>query len=173
MHGQGEKRIRIHYDGHTAVLSTTKGKNSWLLTGWKNKGRIKQREAGTHVHGEGNDSTAPTASAPTLTRRERGGAPASSSSVSLTRMNVNVSHACAGMIPPRLSVHPHCRCRLAPVYRNELKGKKPVDRLEDPPTEIDLSNIAFDDIHINQWRKHGVDYETAKKLMAECIKMIR
>lgn len=53
------------------------------------------------------------------------------------------------------------------MYRNELKDKKPVDRLEDPPTEIDLFNIAFVDIHINQWRKHGVDYETAKKLIAD------
>lgn len=53
------------------------------------------------------------------------------------------------------------------MYRNEFKGKKPIDWLEDPPTGIDLSNIAFDDIHINQWRKHGVDYETAKKLMAD------
>ena len=31
---------------------------------------------------------------------------------------------------PRLPVHPHCLCHLAPVYRSELKGKKPVDRLE-------------------------------------------
>ena len=141
---------------------------------------------------------------------------------------------------PRLPVHPHCLCHLAPVYRGELKGKKAVDRLEEggrawleeqslyhrqqilgiqgakafanrdswtkwarnysqqmlkksdkndiiktkletvldsagikyqkvnyPPKEIDLSNIAFDDIHINQWRKHGVDYETAKKLIAD------
>ena len=54
LHGQGEKRIRIHYDGHTAVLSATKGtkgENSWLLTGWEDKGPIKQREAGAHVRG--------------------------------------------------------------------------------------------------------------------------
>lgn len=59
LHGQGEKRIRIHYDGHTAILSATKGakgKNSWLLTGWEDKGPIKQREAGAHVRGEGNEN---------------------------------------------------------------------------------------------------------------------
>lgn len=59
LHGQGEKRIRIHYDGHTAVLSATKGakgKNSWLLTGWEDKGPIKQREAGSQVRGEGNEN---------------------------------------------------------------------------------------------------------------------
>lgn len=59
LHGQGEKRIRIHYDGHTAVLSATKGTkggNSWLLTGWEDKGPIKQREAGAHVRGEGNEN---------------------------------------------------------------------------------------------------------------------
>ena len=89
LHGQGEKRIRIHYDGYTAVLSSAKGKNSWLLTGWEDYDRIKQKEAGAHARGEGNDSTAPTASAPTLTRRGRGGAPASTSSVSQSRTNVN------------------------------------------------------------------------------------
>lgn len=59
LHGQGEKIIRIQYDGHTAVLSATKGakgKNSWLLTGWEDKGPIKQREAGSHVRGEGNEN---------------------------------------------------------------------------------------------------------------------
>lgn len=89
LHGQGEKRIRIHYDGYTAVLSSAKGKNSWLLTGWEDYDRIKQKEAGAHARGEGNDSTAPTASAPTLTRRGRGGDPASTSSVSQPRTNVN------------------------------------------------------------------------------------
>lgn len=53
-----------------------------LLTGWEDYDRINQKEAGAHARGEGNDSTAPTASAPTLTRRGRGGAPASISSVS-------------------------------------------------------------------------------------------
>lgn len=89
LHGQGEKRIRIHYDGYTAVLSSARGKDSWLLTGWEDYDRIKQKEAGTHVRDEGNDSTAPTASAPTLTRRGRGGAPASTSTVSQSRTNVN------------------------------------------------------------------------------------
>lgn len=46
------------------------------LTSWEDYDHIKQKEAGTHARGEGNDSTAPTASAPTLTRRGRGGAPA-------------------------------------------------------------------------------------------------
>lgn len=32
---------------------------------------------------------------------------------------------------PRLPVHPHCLCHLAPVYRSELKGKKAVDQLEE------------------------------------------
>lgn len=32
---------------------------------------------------------------------------------------------------PRLSVHPHCLCHLAPVYRSELKGKKAVDQLKE------------------------------------------
>lgn len=32
---------------------------------------------------------------------------------------------------PRLPVHPHCLCHLAPVYQSELKGKKAVDQLEE------------------------------------------
>lgn len=59
LHGQGEKRIRIQYDGHAAVLSATKGakgENSWLLTGREDKGPIKQREAGSHVRGESNEN---------------------------------------------------------------------------------------------------------------------
>lgn len=60
-----------------------------LLTGWEDYDRINQKEAGAHARGEGNDSTAPTTSAPTLTRRGRGGAPASISSVSQPRTNVN------------------------------------------------------------------------------------
>ena len=32
---------------------------------------------------------------------------------------------------PRLPVHPHCLCHLAPVYRSELKGKTATDRLEE------------------------------------------
>lgn len=88
--GQGEHRILIHYKGHTALLSSaTKEKNAWLLTGWEDYDHIKQKEAGAHARGEGNDSTAPTASAPTLSRRGRGGAPASTSSVSQSRTNVN------------------------------------------------------------------------------------
>ena len=60
-----------------------------LLTGWEDYDRINQKEAGAPARGEGNDSTAPTASAPTLTRRGRGWAPASISSVSHPRTNVN------------------------------------------------------------------------------------
>lgn len=37
LHGSGEYRIRIHFDGYTAILSSaTKEHNSWLLTGWVN-----------------------------------------------------------------------------------------------------------------------------------------
>lgn len=36
----GEKRIRIHYDGHTAILSSV-NKNSWRLTGWEDGARVE------------------------------------------------------------------------------------------------------------------------------------
>ena len=31
---------------------------------------------------------------------------------------------------PRLPVHPHCLCHLAPVYASELKGRVPIDNFE-------------------------------------------
>lgn len=125
LHGQGEKRIRIHYDGYTAVLSSARGKDSWLLTGWEDYDRIKQKEAGTHVRGEGNDSTAPTASAPTLTRRGRGGAPASTSSVSKSRANVNENPLVQGESNAPVKLKPGER--LAPVPDRE--GRLPTATL--------------------------------------------
>lgn len=125
LHGQGEKRIRIHYDGYTAVLSSAKGKNSWLLTGWEDYDRIKQKEAGAHARGEGNDSTAPTASAPTLTRRGRGGAPASTSSVSQSRTNVNENPLVQGESNSPFKLKPGER--LAPVPDRE--GRLPTATL--------------------------------------------
>lgn len=38
---RGEKRIRIHYDGHTAILSLV-NKNSWRLTGWEDGARMEK-----------------------------------------------------------------------------------------------------------------------------------
>ena len=125
LHGQGEKRIRIHYDGYTAVLSSAKGKNSWLLTGWEDYDRIKPKEAGTHVRGEGNDSTAPTASAPTLTRRGRGGYPASTSSVSQSRTNVNENPLVQGESNSPFKLKPGER--LAPV--SDREGRLPTATL--------------------------------------------
>lgn len=37
----GEKRIHIHYDGHTAILSSV-NKNSWRLTGWEDGARMEK-----------------------------------------------------------------------------------------------------------------------------------
>lgn len=49
--------------------------------------------------------------------------------------NANLYGLGKGIYPknatPRLPVHPHCLCHLAPVYRSELKGKKPVNQLEE------------------------------------------
>ena len=38
---RSEKRIRIHYDGHTAILSSV-NKNSWRLTGWEDGARMEK-----------------------------------------------------------------------------------------------------------------------------------
>lgn len=44
----GEKRIHIHYDGHTAILSSV-NKNSWRLTGWEDEARMEKGSAPTRA----------------------------------------------------------------------------------------------------------------------------
>ena len=63
--GNGEYRLKIHYDGYTAILSSkTEKANSWLLTGWEDK-----KEAPVNARSEGYDSSTATTATPTLTRR--------------------------------------------------------------------------------------------------------
>lgn len=65
--GNGEYRLKIHYDGYTAILSSkTEKANSWLLTGWEDK-----KEAPVNARSEGYDSSTATTATPTLTRRSR------------------------------------------------------------------------------------------------------
>lgn len=65
--GNSNFRLKIHYNGYTAVLSSGSGnKNTWLLTGWE-----EEKEAPVNASSEGYDSTAATAATPTLTRRNR------------------------------------------------------------------------------------------------------
>lgn len=64
--GYGEARVRIHYDGFTAVLTANNGyRNAWLLTGWEFENNNKRE---TIVTSEGYDSTSATAVGTTLTR---------------------------------------------------------------------------------------------------------
>lgn len=44
----GEKRIHIHYDGHTAILSSV-NRNSWRLTGWEDGARMEKGSAPTRA----------------------------------------------------------------------------------------------------------------------------
>ncbi len=71
----GKERIRLYYDGYTAVHSKTQGGNSWLLTGWENN------ESSAYAAGEGHNSSGATADAPTFTRRTGGNAADSERSV--------------------------------------------------------------------------------------------
>lgn len=66
--GDGEARLKIHYDGYTAVLSLSRDKNTWLLTGWEDKD-AGSKKATVNASGEGYDSTTATTATPTLTRR--------------------------------------------------------------------------------------------------------
>ena len=66
--GDGEARLKIHYDAYTAVLSLSKDKNTWLLTGWEDND-AGSKKATVNANGEGYDSTIATTATPTLTRR--------------------------------------------------------------------------------------------------------
>lgn len=91
--GKGEtrsSRIRITYDGHTALLSAAeKNKNAWLLTGWEENDHIEQRKAESRVRGEGNGPSASTSSTPMRSRRGSGGDSASNSNIPRTSAKVN------------------------------------------------------------------------------------
>ena len=70
-HEKGQTRLKIHYQGFTAVLSLATGqKNTWLLTGWEDG--TSKKEAPVYAGGEGYDSTAATTDGPTLTRSAGG-----------------------------------------------------------------------------------------------------
>ena len=67
--GSAQPRLALEYDGHTALLSMGNGdNNAWLLTGWEIFDDMQKRASS--ANGEGNGSTAATATAPMRTRRD-------------------------------------------------------------------------------------------------------
>ena len=58
-----DARIKLYYDGYTAVLVKSNDAKKWLLTGWENK------ETATNATGEVRDSSSATAVTPIRTRR--------------------------------------------------------------------------------------------------------
>lgn len=83
----GEPRVKLEYDNYTAVLSKYSDSNAWLLTGFENN-----EEAVTSARGEGFDSSAATATTPTLTRRGRDVTASSISSITEKTKNINKIH---------------------------------------------------------------------------------
>ena len=67
--GSSQPRLVLEHDGYTAILSLSNGENStWLLTGWEDFKDARKRASS--ANGEGNGSTAATATAPMRTRRD-------------------------------------------------------------------------------------------------------
>ena len=60
---QDDARIKLYYDGYTAVLVKSNDARKWLLTGWENE------ETATNATGEVRDSSSATAVTPIRTRR--------------------------------------------------------------------------------------------------------
>ncbi len=63
------ERLRLRYNGYTAILVKGINDNNWLLTGWEN-----EKEATAYAEGEVNDSSDATAAMPTPTRHDGGNA---------------------------------------------------------------------------------------------------
>ena len=82
-------RMKIHYDGYTAVLSMSdKNKNTWLLTGWEDEKTAQKNEVPVNANGKGNGSTAATPDMPMRTRHAEETDTSSTSTVSQNQQNV-------------------------------------------------------------------------------------
>lgn len=78
--GSAQPRLALEYNGHTALLSMGNGdNNAWLLTGWEIFDDMQKRASS--ANGEGNGSTAATATAPMRTRRDGEDALSSASNI--------------------------------------------------------------------------------------------
>ena len=82
--GSDNCRIRLHYNGNTAVLSAQNDSNKWLLTGWGSD--INESEA--YAAGEVHDSSGATAAVPTRTRYS--GVDASDTETNVSQRNESV-----------------------------------------------------------------------------------
>ena len=71
------ERLRLHYDGYTAVLTQGDAGNHWLLTGWEDDNKTSEGSATREVR----DSPGATATTPILTRRNGGNFSDSDSSI--------------------------------------------------------------------------------------------
>ena len=81
-------RMKIHYDGYTAVLSMSdKNKNTWLLTGWEDEKTAQKKEVPVNANGEGNGSTAATPDMPMRTRHAEETDTSSTSTVPQSQQN--------------------------------------------------------------------------------------
>ena len=80
----GNERIRLYYDGYTAVLVKSQGANKWLLTGWE------ENETAASAVGEVHDSSNATTVTPIRTRRN-GDATVSDNSIAQTTRKSNSS----------------------------------------------------------------------------------
>lgn len=82
-------RMKIHYDGYTAVLSMSdKDKNTWLLTGWEDEKTAQKKEVPVSANGEDNGSTAATPDMPMRTRHAEETDTSSTPTVAQNQQNV-------------------------------------------------------------------------------------
>ncbi len=82
---QDDARIKLYYDGYTAVLVKSNDDRKWLLTGWENE------ETATNASGEVRDSSSATAVTPIRTRRNGDVTVSNNSIIQQSDDNINTS----------------------------------------------------------------------------------
>lgn len=89
LQGTKNNRIKLKFDGYTAVLSQSENGNHWLLTGWEDN----KKETKPYAVGEVRDSSNATADETTLTRLNRGKDFVSTTNIPSTEENVNTQNS--------------------------------------------------------------------------------
>lgn len=130
-----EYRLRIYYDGYTAVLNKSSNTNHWLLTAW-------EKETAEYAAGEGNDSTGATAATPTLTRRN--GVDTAVSDVRLSESDKNVKQSFSVEDEVEELDEGYRRSAERDAAEDEPTGKNGSVLPQRQSTEPDYENISFE-----------------------------
>ena len=143
----GNERIRLYYDGYTAVLVKSQGANKWLLTGWQNN------ETEASAVGEVRDSSNATTVTPIRTRRN-GDATVSIDSIAQGKGKSNSNPAKSF---DENSVDWNGNREALPAEKESYKWSELRDRVADM-TESQRKSLVAEAAELNEstWREGGL-----------------